>query len=71
MAELVKNNYDDFCDINAETSLFCGLDYDEFIKTSLSFGQGPIPSNPWGIFKNRHELCNIVTFFSNVIKFTS
>jgi len=38
MAELVKNNYDDFCDINAETSLFCGLDYDELIKTSLSFG---------------------------------
>ena len=38
MAELVKNNYDDFCDINAETSLFCGLDYDEFIKMSLSFG---------------------------------
>ena len=46
MAELVKNNYDDFCDINAETLLFCGLDYDKFIKTSLSFGQGPIPSNP-------------------------
>ena len=38
MAELVKNNYDDFCDINAETSLFCELDYDELIKTSLSFG---------------------------------
>ena len=38
MAELVKNNYDDFCDINAETSLFCGFDYDKFIKTSLSFG---------------------------------
>ena len=38
MAELVKNNYDDFCDINAETSLFCGLDYDEFNKTSLNFG---------------------------------
>jgi len=36
--QLVKNNYDDFCDINAETLLFCGLDYDEFIKTSLSFG---------------------------------
>ena len=33
-----QNNYDDFCDINAETSLFCGLDYDEFNKTSLSFG---------------------------------
>ena len=38
MAELVKNNYDDLCDINVETSLFCGLDYDELIKTSLSFG---------------------------------
>jgi len=31
MAELVKNSY-------AEMSLFCGLDYDEFIKMSLSFG---------------------------------
>ena len=33
-----QNNYDDFCDINAETLLFCGLDYNEFNKTSLSFG---------------------------------
>ena len=33
-----QNNYDDFCDINAETPLFCGLDYDKFNKTSLSFG---------------------------------
>ena len=33
-----QNNYDDFCDINAETSLFCGLDYDEFNKTSQSSG---------------------------------
>lgn len=22
-----QNNYDDFCDINAEMSLFCGLNY--------------------------------------------
>ena len=33
-----QNNYNDFCDINAVTSLFCGLDYDKFNKTSLSFG---------------------------------
>ena len=33
-----QNNYDDFCDINAETSLFCGLDYDEFNKTSYFVG---------------------------------
>ena len=54
-----QNNYDDFCDINAETSLFCGLDYDEFNKTSYFvssivtnsikrhkvLGLGSIPSN--------------------------
>ena len=28
-----QNNYDDFYDI-----MFCGLNYDEFNKTSLSFG---------------------------------
>ena len=33
-----QNNYDDVYDINAKMSLFCGLDYDEFNKTSLSFG---------------------------------
>ena len=33
-----QNNYDDVYDINAKTSLFCGLDYDEFNKMSLSFG---------------------------------
>ena len=33
-----QNNYDDFCDINAETSLFCGLDYDEFNKMSYFVG---------------------------------
>jgi len=33
-----QNNYDDVWDINVETSLFCGLDYYEFNKTSLSFG---------------------------------
>jgi len=33
-----KRGYDDFCDIYVETSLFCGPDYDEINKTSLSFG---------------------------------
>ena len=41
MAELVKNNYDDFCDINAETSLFCGLDYDELINVTKFWAKGP------------------------------
>ena len=37
-----QNNYDDFYDINIK---ICELNYDEFNKTSLSFGPGPIPSN--------------------------
>ena len=36
-----QNNYDDFCDINVETSLFCGLDYDEFNKMSQSSCDSP------------------------------
>ena len=30
-----QNNYDDFYDINVK---MCGINYDEFNKTSLSFG---------------------------------
>ena len=33
-----QNNYDDFYDINIKNVIFCGLNHDEFNKTSLSFG---------------------------------
>ena len=65
-----QNNYDDFCDINAETSLFCGLDYDEFNKTSYFVGS--IMTNSikhhkvqgQGLYHQiRHRLCAIVTLY--------
>ena len=66
-----KRGYDDFCDIYVETLLFCGPDYDEINKTSLSLGLGSITSNPWQKLENRHELCSIVTLSKNVMEKSS
>ena len=58
-----QNNYDDVCDINAETSLFCGLDYDEFNKTSLSFGpRAHTFKSMTKIWKSSWIVCDCDTF---------